>query len=1590
MQILWPVDLQKSNLREGFCFRCSGMRHISVPPPDRPHDVTLREMRFSMPARLCRMLLVFFAALPLGVCLHSTFADDPPIGVSKPEQANRSPAEKRKLTSADELQAKSTLLSNGGKFREAADLLKEVVELRREVLGDNHALVAQTLEQIGFLFNRQNRPADAQSYFEEALEIHKTAGDKTNEVARAYNYLGLALAAQRKSVEAKAAYDQAMAIVRPRANGKNADVAVILMNLSALYRGEGNYEKAAQYCEEALALRKAIFGEQHAATAESQATLGGIKYNQAKYGESVALHQQVLLTRQKLVGTNHRDTFLALINLAQALRENSQLVEAKTRFDEALQVALALYGEKHVETSTAYLNLGTALHRQSHFKEALPHLEKAVSIRKELFGEKSLAVADAEYYLGLVFRDMGQRNEARELFERARQVRKTVQGENTLVYGSLLAVLGDVAPDQPTARQYYQQALDLNEKIVGRRTLETARLLNSLGRTYHNLGEFSVAHSYYLRSYEQRKELVGERHPLLAYSLQDLSSVLNAQGKYAEAGKFARQALTLRQDSLGPRHLLTAESLSLVGQAEMDAARYDAAKPLFTQALSIQQELNGEKSAQAAMVLSSLGRLAQRQGDYRTARKLYDEVLAIRKQLAADQETPLVAETLGDLGSLLSAEGHYSEAQSHFERQLAIYTKHYGEKSRFVAGALQNLLGAQRQLGNNSEARKNAERALAINNELLGEKHPTSIRSLHELALVHQNLGDPKTAENMYRQVLANRLEVYGEKNPNTSSVLSALGHVLFNQSDYRGARSHFERALAIEIELFGEDSLNAANCYASMAVLEQGLGDFESAEKHLRRCLTIRQRVLGEEHPLIGRCYADLGALGKAQENHEMAKENYQNALENYTRAYGEQHHFTAITLNGRADAMHNLGDVEQAEKDHQRALAILKKALGDKHSSVGLTLGRLGVLHAAIGQETAATAELQEAVAIFRSAYPPSHPSIAAILAAQSALQARLNQLPDAVKTEDEGRRIVRAHVARTLPGLSDKEQLQFLEHKDRQNLHRALNMGVLSGADPALAATTAAWSLNAKAIAQESLAQSTLVARDMRNKNVASGVKQLLDVRRELASLTLRTPDSAHQKEYKQRLQELAAQEESLARRLSESGASAATAQSWVEVAELRRALPADGVLVEISRFQKYDFQAKSRKDRWQTEERYAAWIIPASADLPVRVVDFGSATKIDEAIAQVRNSLRAAIGTAEAPGTVQSVGEVEAEKAHLADLSALAKLVLRPLEPHLVGCKKLVLSPDAALWLAPWNALPSEDGEYLIEKLQIEYAISGRDVIAKAGERVSRRRPVVFANPNFDERVKVEAESEEELKDTFRSFASSTALPRVAQLPGTEVEARIIRPNLEKFTEDEALLFTEGQALESAFKALRQPRVLVLSTHGFFLDDQRKEINSESTSDEGGGALLNAEGKVFENPLLRCGLLLAGCNQRDAASGSDDGILTGMEILGADLRGTELVVLSACETGIGKIRNGEGVAGLRQAFQLAGAHAVVSTLWEIPDRETAKIMNEFFANLAANQTKAEALRNAQLSLIKARRTRNGAAHPLFWAAFSLTGK
>lgn len=539
---------------------------------------------------------------------------------------------------------------------------------------------------------------------------------------------------------------------------------------------------------------------------------------------------------------------------------------------------------------------------------------------------------------------------------------------------------------------------------------------------------------------------------------------------------------------------------------------------------------------------------------------------------------------------------------------------------------------------------------------------------------------------------------------------------------------------------------------------------------------------------------------------------------------------------------------------------------------------------------------------------------------------------------------------YLTRTLPYLSPAEQSAFL--KEDTSLALALSHGLRFADRPASRRAAAEWIVNSKGTAFRALARKELELKAAAAGGAADKIEELRATRTLAASMSLgryKIDDAAR---VKKELDGLLAKEANLARELTEL-VGLRTDDRWATLAEVQSRLGPHDVLVEFAAFSRTDFQD------WSGESRkvYAAWIIRSDS---VEAVELGDAERIHKDVELLRKLLE------DAPRRIREDGEAKAEKAYREAATTLAEKVLHPLLPHLKDKSNWILAPDGALWVVPFAALPLSDDKYVAESHAVRYAVSGRDMLPARSSGIRPNNPVLIADPNFDSG---RPQSKPGPSDDRRTSLGGHPAPgNVPRLPGTQAEAATIRPQLEQFTGLKPHLIVGDDASTDVFLRLRNPRVLVLSTHAFF--------SSERGTD-----------KTLDNPLLRCGLLLAGCNGTD--DGGSAGVLTGLNVLAADLRGCEFVVLSACETGLGDVLNGQGVAGLRQAFQLAGAESVAATLWRVPDRPTAELMALFFGRLAAGGSKAAALREAQSAMIVQRRDDYGASHPYYWAAWAITG-
>ena len=220
----------------------------------------------------------------------------------------------------------------------------------------------------------------------------------------------------------------------------------------------------------------------------------------------------------------------------------------------------------------------------------------------------------------------------------------------------------------------------------------------------------------------------------------------------------------------------------------------------------------------------------------------------------------------------------------------------------------------------------------------------------------------------------------------------------------------------------------------------------------------------------------------------------------------------------------------------------------------------------------------------------------------------------------------------------------------------------------------------------------------------------------------------------------------------------------------------------------------------------------------------------------------------------------------------------------------------------------------------------------------------------------------------------------------QLDGAAAEAQSVA----KLLGDDAVLRLGAEAREAELKSVQSPRVLDLATHGFFLSDQEFSPTNSGNADLLTSLLaaLGAPQPDWENPLMRCGVALSGANHAKQISNAtvEDGVLTGLEASLLNLQGTEVVILSACDSSSGEIKNGEGVMSLQRAFRIAGAETVLASHWNVSDKATTLLMTEFMRHWREGESRANAWREAQLSLLRSKDFSN----PFFWSAFTLTGQ
>jgi CHAT domain-containing protein/Tfp pilus assembly protein PilF len=964
-----------------------------------------------------------------------------------------------------------------------------------------------------------------------------------------------------------------------------------------------------------------------------------------------------------------------------------------------------------------------------------------------------------------------------------------------------------------------------------------------------------------------------------------------------------------------------------------------------------------------------------------------------REQLAK-QALLEQAQALSNQAASLSEQGRFKDAVSLAERSLAIREKALGPEHPDVAIALIGLAEQYKATGDYTRAIPLVQRAVAIFEKVWGEKHANVATALNNLALLYQATGDYARAEPLLQRALAIYEKVLPPDHPDVATALINLAGLYHANGYYARAAPLYQRALAIREKVLGPEHPDVAIALNELAVVYQATGDYAHAEPLLQRALAISEKVLPPEHPEVATALNNLAVPYHATGDYARAAPLYQRALAIREKVLGPDHPDVAQSLNNLAALSQDTGDYARAASLFQHSLAILEKALGPEHPDVASSLNNLANLYQATGDYALAEPRYKRALTIREKVWGPEHPDVALTLDSLAGLYLAIGDYTRAMSFEQSATDARERNIAAILDAGSQQQKQLYLD--------------TLSGE------TNTTISLHAKNIPQNGdaarLAVTTILRRKGRALDAFTGQlealrrratpadKRLLDdlaaVQSQLANLQLggsRLAPDAQRAEVARLTTEQERLEDTISRRSAEFRA----VRQPITLERVQAAVPADSALVELFVYQPFNAKAKTKAERFGAA-RYVAYVVRHSQAVP-QFVDLGEAVPMDAAAAQFRNALKS-------PKTPEMQVKQLAR-----DLDAR---LTQPIRMVLGATKRVLLAPDGALNLIPFETLVDENGRYLIESYSFNYLTSGRDLLRLQVTGKSESRASIVANPQFDLTqpvVKCRTEQRSpglsaDLRDGKVEYRGTDFTKLCySTLAGTAQEGAELVPLLST-----AQLLTQKDATEAALKSLHRPRILHIATHGFFLPD-RPQVGLAGT-DQSRGTFDSLDTPLRasheENPLLRSGLILAGVNQRSSGPG-EDGVLTALEAAALDLFGTKLVVLSACETGLGDVQNGQGVYGLRRALVLAGSETQIMSLWKVSDDATRVLMVAYYKRLQVGEGRVAAMRAVQLEMLRGqlRSSTNGESrgtidtgekvvrkdyrHPFYWAAFIPSG-
>jgi CHAT domain-containing protein len=952
--------------------------------------------------------------------------------------------------------------------------------------------------------------------------------------------------------------------------------------------------------------------------------------------------------------------------------------------------------------------------------------------------------------------------------------------------------------------------------------------------------------------------------------------------------------------------------------------------------------------------------------------------------------------------------GKYQEAEVLARERLAAVEAESGPDALATAEALDDLADAVARLGKGADpaARAIAVRALAIKEALLGPDDGRLALSIRTLAILTNQSGDPRTATALLERAAQISERALGPDDPEVALHLSLLGSFVGLAGDYLRSRSLQERALAISRKALGDGDLQVARLEGSLAATLGQMGDYQGARRLFHESIAIQEKAVGPDHPSVLVTLDNLVETMMLAGDFEAARPFAESALKRREAKLGPDHFQLAYSLGHMAQVEAMSGNQAAALSYFARTIAVREKAVGRDHPWVAESLCDLGMVRARFGEARGAREAFEEALAIQDRTLDPRHPDRARTVLELSKALLALGESAAAFQRGLEAARLDREHFRATAQGLSEGDALRFARERDGAiDVLVTLLTAARKGAIPS-GGTARAWDelVRSRALVLDEMASRHRYVADQSGGDVAGRARALSAARTRLAGLVGRLPQSGPVEAYREQMVRAYEEKEAAERALAEASAPfrRQQARSRAGLAEVLASLPEGSALLAFARYQQ-----RGRTDQ-EPVPSYAAFVAQAGRNDP-SLVALGKAAEID---ALVEAWQREAGADPRREGSAAA-----AEERYRAAGERLRRRIWDPVAPRLKQATMVLIVPDGTLSLVNLATLPLPGGRFLLEDGAVLHELSSeRDIVPVYPPPEVKPGLLAVGGVDYDASPTVLAQSTlpgeaapqlaaDPPAGASRYRSPEAACPEVsrlrfAPLPSTAAEidgiaALQARPGAAPAAGGVRRL--SGAAADEATLKSASERygTLHLATHAYIVGDR-------CGAGGGGGGAVPGNGRdrgsaaptlpVLQNPLLLTGLALAGANQRTGAArdgGGEDGLLTAEEIASLELSGVRWAVLSACRSGLGTIRNGEGVLGLRRAFAIAGASTLIMSLWQVEDEATSAWMEALYRARSRPLSTAAAVRQAGLDLLELQRRAGRTTHPFNWGGFIAAG-